>query len=240
MELALLIAIEAALPRDEAVAAVADAGYDAVLLDFAGSSGQAVLEQVTGALAGKTADVFDRFGIEIAGLAVAVSLVSDGEAAAAAVSTAIRLARHFGTDRVVCDVGPADDWTDLLEPLQELLDEADEAAVDLALRVAPGQAIGDVDTAELLLDALEADYVSLAVDPLALAASGGVAPEELLARVGDAVSVISFGCPEGGQAGAQVNLAALCEQMTAEAPDAMAVVSSTTPAATSSLLARLL
>ncbi len=225
-------------------AAVADSGYGAVLLDFAGAGGAATLAQGTGALAAKTADVFDGYGVELAGLAVEVDLAGGGDEAAAAVSLAIRLARHFGTDRVVLTAGPAADWTAVLEPLQDLLDEADDASVELAVVVAPGQAIDDVDTAELLLDALDAidaDNVSLAVDPLQLAAAGGPLPAELLARIGDAVSVVSFGHGEANSSGAaKVDYAALFEQLAAEAPDAVAVVDATTPATTCALLARLL
>jgi len=237
MELALRLPIDAALPRDEAAAAVADAGYHAVLLDFTGPGGAAALEQVTGALAAKTADVFDGFGLELAGLAVAADL-AQGEAAAATVSLAIRLARHFGTGLVVVTAGAAGDWTEVLEPLLELADEADEAAVELVVVVAPGQAIDDLDTAELLLDAVDAEGVSLAVDPLQLAADGGPAPADLLARVGDAVSLVCFGC--GSAQAAEADYAALCESLAAEAPDAVAVVDAATPAATSALLARLL
>ncbi|MBI2302445.1 MAG: TIM barrel protein [Armatimonadetes bacterium] len=249
MNLALSTGVFAHLTVDEAAAAVAGAGYEAALLDLEAHGKELRAGDLTAALAARLAGSLDREGLAVAAVSAECDLVNGGDDAQDRLEWLFGLAEPLGTDVVVAGNGPGEDWTAALERLREVLEEAEQHEVALALELAPGMAVSDLDHAEQLLDALDTDCLGLAMDVLAIAAEHDVSPRDVLERIGDVLLVVTVSevddrgdivspSPRGGS-----DLGELFDLLGEFAPDAVVVPAGVTPAsaaATRTYLARFL
>lgn len=216
-------------PPDELARAVAGAGFGAVQLDLDLWRFNLAEGGLTAALAGRIAEVFDREDIQIAALGIEADLVSGGPAAVDQLIAVLRVAPDFGTDLVVTPSGPGDDWTAVIDNLEDVLDEADSKEMTLAIDLRPEMAVRDLDQAELLLEAVESENLTLSMDVLQIAAASDVAPADVLERIGDALTVVRVDAsdqvvdPNASPSHGGTELGALFDLLAQYAPDAALV-----------------
>lgn len=236
MNLALRTSVFGHLPIEEAAAAIAQAGYEAVVLELEDHGLSLADGQLTPALASRIADAFDSEDLVIAALSARCDLAAEPELAAAKVSTMMGLAGHFGADLVTGLTATGDDWTVVLDTLRELLEDAEERDLALVVEVRPDSAVSELDHAELLLDSVDSDCLGLSLDPLALASDADVEVDEVLERVGDSLllaalsDVTEQGSPVAPGSEGTSDFAELFELLNELVPDLTVVPVGTTPA----------
>lgn len=236
MNLALRTSVFGHLPIEAAAAAIAQAGYEAVVLELEDHGLSLAEGQWTPALASRIADAFDSEDLVIAALSARCDLAAEPEVAAAKVSAMMGLAGHFGADLVVGLTATGDDWTVVLDTLRDLLEDAEERDLALVVDVRPDSAVSELDHAELLLDSVDSDSLGLALDPVALSSDSDVDLEEVLERVGDSILLASLsdvteqGSPIAPAEGGETDFAELFELLNEYVPDLTVVPVGTTPA----------
>ncbi|NUQ00646.1 MAG: TIM barrel protein [Armatimonadetes bacterium] len=187
MNLAVRSAIYGDRSLEETARAIAEAGYEAVQLDLDLNRLGAAEGGLTAAVAGRMAEAMEREKLTVAAVRVEVDLVGGGVAAVSRVVELLQRADDFGTDLLITTSGPGSDWTEAIGGLEEVVAVAAEHDIGLAVELAPGMAIADLDDAELLLETIEQDNLGLAMDLLAEAERQHLSPADLLERVGDAL-----------------------------------------------------
>ncbi len=222
MNLAVKTGIYGQRPPEEVARLAATAGFDAVVLELDASTSTLTDGSLTAALADRLERAFEQAGVAIAALAIPAELPAASSLVLQQLAAVMPLLTHLGTDVVLVNCGPGDDWTAVLEPLQEALREADERQAIVVLAVGAGSALAVLDDLETLLDAVDSEYFRLALHLGPLAAANGLSGQEVLERVGDALELVYL-----DPAPAADNwLAVLVEA----APETILVVTATTPA----------
>ncbi len=249
MNLAVRTAAYGDRPLEEVARTIAEAGYEAVCLDLDVWRLGVTEGGLTAPLAERLAGAFARESVAVAAVAVEVDLVGGGAAAVDQLLAVIEVAESFETAVVVTTSGPGDDWTAVLDGLNEVLDAAEDHGVVLVLEPRAGMAVDDLDDLELLLDAVESDNFGIALDLLAVSEANDISVEELLARVGDALIQVTIcdlddgGSPVPASPRSATDFAGVFELLAACAPEVTVVaggVDAADAAATRLYLARFL